>query len=151
MSQSLSVVNVHLVFSTKHRYPFLVDAILREEMFRFLAATSNQLGCEVRQVGGMPDHVHILAQLGRTIAQAEWVKELKRTSSIWIKQREPTLAEFAWQLGYGIFAVNQTHLARVRHYIQHQEDHHRDQTYQEEFRHFLRHHHLSWDERYLWD
>ena len=151
MAQSLSVVYLHLVFSTKHRYPFLTDAGLRDEMFRFLAYTSNELGCEIKQVGGMPDHVHILARLGRIITQADWVKELKRTSSIWIKQREPRLSDFAWQLGYAVFSVSQSQLDKTHRYILLQEEHHQNLAYQNELRHLLRRHEIAWDEKYVWD
>ena len=151
MAQSLSVVYLHLVFSTKHRHPFLVDAALRAEMFRFLAYTSNELGCEIKQVGGMPDHVHILARLSRTITQAEWVKELKRTSSIWIKQREPLLRDFAWQLGYAVFSVSQSQFNKTQRYILLQEKHHQDLSYQNELRYLLHRHEIVWDERYVWD
>ncbi len=151
MAQSLSVVYLHLVFSTKHRQPFLEDAELREEMFRFLSYTSNELGCEIKQVGGMPDHVHILARLSRTITQADWVKELKRTSSIWIKQREPLLADFAWQLGYAVFSVSQSQFQKTYRYILHQQEHHQNLSYQNELRYLLRRHKTTWDERYVWD
>jgi putative transposase len=151
MAQSFAVVPVHLVFSTKQRYPFLMDDGLRKEMFSFLGDTSNRLGCEVKQVGGMPDHIHILALLARSISLANWVKELKRSSSIWIKQREPALADFAWQVGYGAFAVSQDRIERAQRYIRHQERHHRAQTFQDEFRSFLLYHETTWDERYVWD
>ncbi len=151
MAQSLSVVYVHLVFSTKHRHPFLVDAGLRDEVFRFLAYTSNELGCEAKQVGGMPDHIHVLARLERTITQADWVKELKRTSSIWIKQREPLLADFAWQLGYAAFSVSQSQFKKTQRYILQQEAHHGALSYQNELRHLLRLHEIAWDEKYVWD
>src|SRR5437764_6736977 len=105
MPQSLSVVNLHLVFSTKERRPWLRDPILRAEMHAWLSGVSLQLGCPAVLVGGVEDHVHILARQGRTISQADWVKELKRTSSLWIKKRDPASQDFAWQGGYGVFAV----------------------------------------------
>ena len=73
MPQSLSNVLVHVVFSTKERHPFLHDATLRLAMHRYLATVSAQLRCPVIKVGGVEDHVHMLFQLGRTIAIAEAV------------------------------------------------------------------------------
>src|SRR6516162_7252524 len=104
--QSLSVVYLHLVFSTKDRQPFLRDPGIRAEMHKWLGSASGQLQCPSVIVGGVEDHVHILSRLGRTITQADWVKELKRTSSLWIKQRDPRLSEFTWQAGYGVFSVS---------------------------------------------
>jgi putative transposase len=53
----------------------------------YLGGISKQLGCAPIIIGGMEDHVHLLARFGRTITQAEWVKELKRVSNLWIKQQ----------------------------------------------------------------
>jgi REP element-mobilizing transposase RayT len=119
-------------------------------MHRYLGGISKTLDCPPLIVGGVEDHVHILAGLGRSKSQAEWIKELKRASSAWIKRREPSLREFAWQIGYGAFSVDPTSSERVRRYIERQEEHHRTVTFQEEFRTLLREHGIEWDERYIW-
>jgi REP element-mobilizing transposase RayT len=142
---------VHLIFSTKERQPFLRDAALREEMHHYLAGISNNLDCPALRVGGTEDHVHILGRLGRTITLAHWVKELKRSSTLWIKTRGGPLQPFHWQAGYGAFSVSQSQSATVDRYIATQEEHHRTRTFQEEFREFLRRHRIEYDERYVWD
>jgi REP element-mobilizing transposase RayT len=151
MSQALSTVYLHLVFSTKHREPWLTDADLRAEMHSFLGGVSNQLDCPPVIVGGMADHVHVLARMGRGITQSDWVKELKRVSSRWLKERDHRMAGFAWQGGYGVFSVSQSSLEEVERYIRNQEEHHRKLTFQDEFRRFLEKHRVPWDERYVWD
>ncbi|CAN5289738.1 hypothetical protein BH23VER1_BH23VER1_05220 [soil metagenome] len=104
-------------------------------------------------VGGVDDHVHILARHGRTISQADWVKELKRTFSIWIKDQPvgARVQEFSWQAGYGVFSVSVSNLEAVRAYVADQEEHHRHLSFQDEFRALLRKHGETWDERYVWD
>ena len=82
MPQSLSNVLVHLVFSTKDRHPFLADSTLRLALHRYLAAVSAELRCPVIQLGGVEDHIHVLARQARTITLAGWIRELKRTSSL---------------------------------------------------------------------
>jgi len=104
MSQSLSCVHIHLVFSTKDRVPFLRDPVLRAETQAYLGGISKKLDCPPAIVGGTEDHVHLLCRLGRMISQADWVKEVKRVSSVWIKQRDPAIMNFAWQAGYGTFS-----------------------------------------------
>ena len=86
MPQSLSAVYIHLVFSTKHRQPFLRDKHLREDLHAFLGGTSKTLECPTLLVGGVEDHVHLLSRFGRKITQADWVKELKRVSNLWLKE-----------------------------------------------------------------
>lgn len=151
MPQSLSSVYLHLIFSTKGRYPFLRNADLRAEMHAYLGGVSKKLDCPPLIVGGVADHVHLLARLGRTIAQADWVKELKRVSSLWIKERDVTLHDFSWQSGYGVFSVSASQLDAVRDYIATQEQHHQKQIFQDEFRAFLRRSDLEWEEQYVWE
>ena len=87
----------------------------------------------------------------RTLSQSEWVKELKRVSSIWMKERDTPVHNFAWQSGYGVFSVSSSNLAAVQKYIAEQEEHHRKTTFQDEYRIFLKRHGISWDEQYVWD
>ena len=79
------------------------------------------------------------------------IKELKRSSSIWIKNRGADLDEFAWQNGYGIFSIGYSQLNDVSRYIAGQEEHHRKVTFQEEFRRLLDRYQIDCDERYVWD
>lgn len=85
MPQSLSAVYIHLVFSTKERRPFLRDEAIRDSLHSQLGGISKKLLCPPIITGGMEDHVHLLARFARTITQAEWVKELKRVSNLWLK------------------------------------------------------------------
>ncbi len=151
MPQSLSSVHLHLVFSTKNREPFLRDIAIRAEMHAYLGGVSKTLDCPPIIVGGVEDHVHLLCRMARTITQADWVKELKRASSLWIKQRNPTSGAFAWQSGYGVFSVSSSALDQVSKYIANQEQHHQKLTFQDEYRAFLRKHDVAWDERFVWD
>ena len=106
MPQSLSAVYLHLIFSTKNREPWLADPALRDEAHAFLGGDSKQLDCPPVIVGGVADHVHLLVRVGRGITQSDWVKELKRVSSRWLKERDARMAGFAWQGGYGVFSVS---------------------------------------------
>ncbi|HEV8139790.1 MAG TPA: IS200/IS605 family transposase [Pyrinomonadaceae bacterium] len=150
MPQSLSAVYIHLVFSTKERRPFLRDETIRTSVHSYLGGISKQLGCAPIIAGGMEDHVHLLARFGRTITQAEWVKELKRVSNLWIKEQY-SIRNFEWQSGYADFSVSSWNLNQVRIYIQRQPEHHRKFNFQDELRTLFRKHSIEWDERYIWD
>jgi len=78
MPQSLSSVYLHVVFSTKDRFPFLSDPLVRQEVHSFLGGIAKNLGCPPLLVGGIADHVHVLLRLGRTVSQADLVKELMK-------------------------------------------------------------------------
>ena len=151
MPQSLSNVLVHLVFSTKERQPFLSDDTLRMALHKYLAVVSAELRCPTITVGGVEDHVHMLARQARTITLAGWVRELKRTSSLWVKEGAEGSNIFQWQAGYGAFSVSQSQSAAVERYIARQATHHRRVNFQDEFRTLLDRHQIAYDERYLWD
>lgn len=151
MPQSLSAVYIHLVFSTKERRPFLKDRATREALHAYLGGISKRLDCQPIIVGGMEDHLHLLAKFGRTITQAEWVKELKRVSNLWLKEQDRGYADFQWQGGYSAFSVSQSNLEAVNEYIANQEEHHRKLNFQDELRKLLRKHDVEWDERYVWE
>jgi len=151
MPQSLSAVYIHLVFSTKDRRPLLRDKTTRDALHSYLGGVSKQLDCAPLQIGGVEDHVHILARFGRTVTQAEWVKELKRVSNLWLKERGQDFADFEWQGGYADFSVSQSNLEQVKQYIANQEEHHRKIGFQDELRALLRKHEIEWDEKYVWD
>jgi len=100
MPQSLSAVYIHLVFSTKDRRPLLRDKLTRDALHSYLGGVSKKLDCPPILVGGVEDHIHLLARFGRTITQAEWVKELKRISNLWLKERGRDYADFEWCCGH---------------------------------------------------
>lgn len=95
--------------------------------------------------------MHLLGRLSRTVTISDWVKELKRVTSIWIKQRDPELAQFQWQSGYGAFSVSQSEIDRVLKYIENQVEHHKKYDFKTEYRLFLERHEIPYDERYVWD
>jgi len=94
--------------------------------------------------------VHKLARFGRTITQAEWVKELKRVSNLWLKD-EYQMRDFEWQGGHADFSVSESNLEQVKQYIANQEEHHRKINFQDELRALLTRHRIQWDEEYIWD
>jgi REP element-mobilizing transposase RayT len=140
LHEPLSAVYIHLVFSTKERRPFLRDKTAREALHAYLGGISKQLDCPPLLVGGMEDHVHLLCRFARTITQAEWVKELKRVSNAWLKERGRDYADFEWQGGYADFSASQSNLEAVKQYIATQEEHHRKVSFQDELRALLRKH-----------
>ena len=151
MPQSLSNVIVHLVFSTKDRRPFLDQRDIRDEMHSVLGGTSKTLGCHPLIAGGVADHIHLLANQSKTISLSDWVKELKRVTSIWIKGKGPRYNDLFWQAGYGAFSVSYSMVDKVTDYIRRQEEHHQEQDFQTEFRKLLERHCIEYDEKYVWD
>jgi REP element-mobilizing transposase RayT len=141
-------LHYHVVFSTKNREPWL-RADLRTRVHEYLGGTLRSLGGFAHAVGGIADHVHALMGLRATHCLADVMRELKSESSAWM-HKEMKMPEFAWQEGYGAFTVSASQLDAVRRYVLHQEDHHRERTFQHEYVEMLRRGLVEFDERYLW-
>jgi len=150
MPQSLSLILLHVVWSTKDRQPWLQSGI-RERTHAFLAGAVRTCDCEAYRVGGMADHVHLAVRLSRTLAVADLVKTVKTASSKWLKEQDAALSDFSWQQGYGIFSVGMSQKDALLHYIDAQEEHHRTLTFQDEYLAFLAKYGIAHDERYVWD
>lgn len=150
MPQSLSLVVVHVIFSTKDRFPCLGPTV-RPKLHAYLATVARNAGCEAYRVGGVADHVHLAIRLSRTLTIAELVETLKTSSSKWLKTQAPELGGFSWQRGYGCFSVGPADVNALTAYIDGQEEHHRTRTFEEEFRAFLHKYGVTFDEAYVWD
>jgi putative transposase len=151
MAQSLSQIYLHIVFSTKDRVRYLQNSVARKNAHAYLAGTCINLESPAIIVGGVADHVHILCRLSKTLSVADLIRELKRESSKWLKVQSPDLARFYWQKGYGAFSIRPGHVERLKTYIANQEQHHKKETFQEEFRRLLAKYKVEYDERYVWD
>ena len=99
MPQSFTAIYIHAVFSTSGRRPFLSNTEKRENLHAYLIGISKNLQCPTLAVGGTADHVHLLAQFGKTIGVSDWIKELKRASSLHAKRSPIAIDEFSWQAG----------------------------------------------------
>lgn len=150
MPQSLARLNVHLIFSTKDRQPLIDDGV-RDSLHRYMAVVLKNMKCPPALINTVEDHAHALFDLARTVSVSQAVEELKTSSSKWIKTQGVGLSAFAWQNGYGAFAVSESNVIAVRRYIEGQREHHRKKTFQEEYREFLIKHQVPFDERYVWD
>ncbi len=146
MASTFLSLHYHIVFSTKERRPFIAPA-WRTQLHDYLGGTVNGLGGFSQRVGGVADHVHLLVGLKATHCLAEFMRELKKATSVWARENhEP---EFAWQDGYAAFTVSASKRAVVREYIGNQEAHHAKRDFVSELKDLLEKHEVEYNERYL--
>jgi REP element-mobilizing transposase RayT len=151
MPQSIAQNLVHLIFSTKHRHPFLKDDSTRTELHKYTAGILRNWESPAIEINSVEDHVHILFVLSKNHSLAKIVEEVKKSSSAWIKTKDDTCAQFYWQAGYGAFSVSQSQVENVRQYIRSQQERHQRRTFQDEFRQFLLRHGIAIEEEHVWD
>jgi len=143
MSHSYSQNHLHVVFSTKERRK-LITQQMQPKLWSYLGGIGRNHGFLILANGGIEDHVHLLLQLPPALALAKAL--LKSNSSKWMNEHA---IKFAWQEGYGAFAVSASNLAAVERYIQDQPIHHRKITFEQEFLALLRKHRIEFDPKYV--
>jgi REP element-mobilizing transposase RayT len=150
MSQSLAKNLIHLIYTTKGRERLLADNI-RGELHRYTAGVLKKYDSPAILINSVEDHIHLLFSLSRNHALCDVVEQAKKGSSKWLKTKGPAYRSFFWQAGYGAFSVSQSNVKQVVRYIERQKEHHRRNSFQEEYREFLKRHEMEYGERYVWD
>ena len=139
----------HLVFSTKNRENLITPEI-KNKLYPYIVGIINKQNSYLHSINGMPNHVHILCDLPKNIALSKFVQVIKINSSKFINEQADCIQKFEWQKGYGSFSVSQSNLKKVDLYIQHQEQHHKNKSFKEEFLEFLEAYEIPFDHKYIW-
>jgi putative transposase len=147
MGSTYLSLHYHLVFSTKNREPTIAPA-WRARLHDYLGGIVHGLGGVSQRVGGVEDHVHLLVGLKATHCLADFMRELKKASSVWVHE-EIGSKRFAWQEGYAAFTVSATSRPAVARYIDNQDEHHRGRAYRQELIEMLEKAGIEYDPQYL--
>jgi len=148
MSQSFVQIYVHIVFHTKGNVKLIREDI-ENELFSYLGGILKNYKSNPLQIGGTSDHIHILCTLPKTMAPADLVEEIKKSSSKWIKTKGQHYNNFFWQDGYGGFSVSNSGVDSVKRYILNQKKHHEKFSSMDEYKNLLEAYGIPYDDRYL--
>ncbi len=148
MPSTHTSLHFHIVFSTKDRFPF-IQPEWEERLHTYLGGSIKTAEGVPLAINGTQDHIHLLVGLRATHTLADFVQDIKQTSSRWVHETIG-IKSFAWQPGYGAYTVSASSLDSVTKYIGNQKEHHRKKSFQEEYVEFLKKSGVKYDERYLW-
>ena len=140
----------HIVYSTKYRTAS-IRPDWRDELFGYIGGIVREQKGTLVKIGGVEDHVHLLAKLSPTIAISDVLRTIKSNSSKWINERSDVDRKFVWQSGYAAFSVSESRAPIVSAYIAKQAEHHRTKTFEEEFIEILKKHKVEYDPRYVFE
>jgi putative transposase len=143
MAHTYSSLLVHCVFSTKDRRDLIRDPNL---LWRYIAGIGRAKQIPIVAAGGTTNHVHLLLDLPPTVQLSQAMQVVKGNSSHWLNDAE---SPFAWQQGYGAFAIGESQRGTTMRYIAGQEEHHRKWTFEQEFVTLLRKYGIQYDERFV--
>ena len=148
MGNTYTCIHLHVIFSTKDRRPWLKGDI-KTRLYQYISGIIRGEREILIAIGGAADHVHLLISLRPDRTLSDLMRMVKANSSKWLHETFSDLADFAWQEGYGAFAVSRSNAHYVQNYINNQEEHHRKMSFREEFTNFLRKHEIEFEEQYL--
>jgi REP element-mobilizing transposase RayT len=127
----------------------VIDKSFRSDLFAVIGNLINETGCKTMIVNGVEDHVHCLFGLKPSIAVSDVMQNAKAKSSKWLNESGILKHRFEWQVGFGCFTYSKSDVDRVYKYIQKQEEHHKKQSFREEYLELLAYYEIEFDERYI--
>jgi len=138
----------HSVLGTKNRYDTIPNSHC-EELYRYIGGIVKSKGCTVYQINGVGDHIHLLTDLHPSLSLADFIKDIKVASSIWMKEHTSFPRWNAWGKGYGAFTCNFSEKNRITSYIKRQKEHHKKESFLEEYKRLLTENGMEFNDRYL--
>lgn len=148
MANTYTQIHIQAVFAVQNRQS-LIGQEWKSELYKYITGIVQNNGHKMLQINGMPDHIHMLFGLRPAQSLSDLIKLVKQDSSKWINNQQISKARFSWQSGYGAFSYAKPQIPRVIKYIENQEEHHRKNSFHEEYIALLNAHDIEFDERYL--
>jgi putative transposase len=150
MAGTFSQIYIQIVFAVKNR-DSLITPLWEEELYKYITGIVTHKEQKMLAINGMPDHIHFLIGMRPTCCLSDLVREIKKSSNDFIKEKKITKFKFEWQSGYGAFSYSHSNLDNVINYIMNQKEHHKNKTFKEEYLEFLQKFEIEHDEKYLFD
>ena len=149
MSQSLAKMYVHAIFHVKNNES-LIRPEDEKELYAYLGSVVKLSKSIPIIINGIDNHIHVLGIMSKNISLADFMEEIKSNSSRGIKTLGPNYREFSWQGGYSGYSVSHSRVGAVKKYIENQKEHHKTQTFREEYIQFLKENDVDYNPDYLW-
>lgn len=150
MADTFSQIYIQIVFAVKGRES-LIHHTWEEELYKYITGIIRNNDQKLLAINGMPDHIHILIGIKPTCCLSDLVREIKKSSNAFINNNKFLKYNFKWQDGYGAFSYNHSSLNNVIGYIQNQKEHHKNQTFREEYLDFLEKFQIQYKDDYLFE
>jgi len=138
----------HLVFRTKDSLP-TIKQDNADQLYAYITGIIKHKNSHLYRINGVENHLHILTDLHPSIALADFIREVKVSSSLWMKSSDLFPGFYGWADGYGSFTCSYMDLGRLIDYIKNQKEHHKKKTFEDEYRFLLMESGITFDERFF--
>ena len=145
---SFKQIYYQIVFGTKYREPTIAEEHC-EELYKYIWGVIENKNCKLYRINGVEDHIHIFCDLHPSVALADLIKDIKVASNLWMKESGKFPDFISWQDGYGAFTYNIRERDKIINYVKKQKEHHKKETYYDEFKRLLIENGIEFDEKYM--
>jgi len=150
MANTYSQIYLHLIFVVKDRIN-LIKPEWKDNLYKYIHGIINHQNQRLISINGPMNHVHLLIGIKSTCVLPDLIREIKSSSTKFINENNWAMGKFHWQKGSGIFSVSHSQLEKTSTYIYNQEEHHKQVLFEDEYKHFLNSHDITFEEKYLFD
>ena len=150
MANTYTQIYIQVVFAVEWRQS-LIDPDNKGEIHKYITGILRNKGQKLIEINSMPDHIHFLIGMQPDIALSDLVREVKKSSTKFIREQRLVRGRFQWQEGFGAFSYSRSSLDSVIRYIRNQEIHHRKATFETEYLTMLRKFDVAFEEKYVFD
>ena len=150
MAGTFSQIYIQTVFAVKNR-DALIQPEWESELYKYITGIVSHKGQKMLAINGTSNHIHILTGMKPTCCLSDLVREIKKSSNVFINEKRFTSYNFQWQEGFGAFSYSHSALDSVIHYIHNQKEHHKKRTFREEYMDFLEKFEITFKDEYLFE
>lgn len=150
MAGTFSQIYIQVVFAVKGR-DSLIHPSWEEQLYKYISGIIRKKEQKMLAINGMPDHIHFLIGMKPSCCLSDLVREIKKSSNDFIKEKALSKVRFQWQEGFGAFSYSHSALDSVIAYINNQKDHHKKITFRKEYKEFLKRFQIDYKDEYLFD
>lgn len=148
MANSFSQIYIQIVFAVEHR-DSLISSDWEAELYKYITGIVQNKGQKMLAINGMPDHIHIFIGMKPSCCLPDLVRDVKKYSNDFIKEKNFVNSKFNWQEGFGAFSYSHSAIDSVINYVMNQKEHHKKQNFKEEFIDLLNKFQIEYSEEYL--
>jgi putative transposase len=148
MTHSYKMHFFHCIWSTKNREKWISKEV-QPHLYSYIGGIIHNCDGNLIEIGGMPDHVHLLIYLNNLDNYSYLIRDIKSSSTAWVNKNFDLQSKFSWQQGYASLSVSLSSIEKIKTYIQNQETHHKKMTFEEEYLTILKRQKIQFDERFI--
>jgi putative transposase len=150
MANTYTQLYIQFVFSVQGKHNLIKESF-RIELEKIMCGIITNQKCKTYAIYCNPDHTHIFVGMNPSVSPSKLMEQVKSGSSKWLNEKQYIFSKFSWQNGFGAFSYSKSHVDNVVKYILNQPEHHKKQSFKDEYLMFLKKFEIEYEEKYLFE